>query len=485
MAKSSRRKRDLQGWLGAAGTPVFVIDRELRLRVFNEGCEKLTGWKADELLGQECRYASVSDELTPAALGNSLSPPPEAMSGHEVSAPAYLPSKKGVSLARMLHFFPIHDASGEQTAVLGLIANIPPTPAAPAISPARQLHAELAALRMQLRERFGPHSLITRSPAMKKLLAQLQLAQNCTASVLLEGETGSGREHLARHIHFGGASRGQWFVPLDCRRLDPQDLARVVERLQEVHRPEGSRARSASSGATPLPGTVYLADVEALPRDLQEQIVAAFGATEAGRAPALRVMAGSAAGLDEEVAAGRVLPELHTLVSTLTLKVPALRNRGDDLQLLAQHFLEEVNRDRSGGKQVAGFDEAVWPLFLRYNWPGNLDELATVVREAHERSEQTLVRAEDLPFRFRTALDAQELPPVVTESWPATPLDPLLTKVETRLITLALERSKYNKSRAAELLGINRARLYRRMEQLGIEDREGPGEAAGDAPVSS
>src|SRR5690349_5307736 len=109
MAKSSRRKRDLQGWLGAAGTPVFVIDRELRLRVFNAGCEALTGWKTDELLGQECRYASVSDELTPAALGNSHCRPPEAMGGNEVAAPAYLPTKQGESLAKMLHFFPIHD----------------------------------------------------------------------------------------------------------------------------------------------------------------------------------------------------------------------------------------------------------------------------------------------------------------------------------------------------------------------------------------
>lgn len=475
MGKSSRKKRDLQGWLGGAGTPVFVIDQELRLRVFNSGCEGLTGWTAEEVLGQECRYASVSDELTAATLGNSLCPPPEVMLGNSASAPAFLPTKQGGPLARMLHFFPIRDAEGEQTGVLGLISPIPAPPATHAVSPARQLHAELAALRMQLRERFGPHSLVVRSTVMRKLLTQSQLAQSCTASVLLEGETGSGREHLARHIHFGSSARGQWFVPLDCRRLDPQDVSRVIERLQEVHRPEGGTARSGSSGATPLPGTLYLADVEALPRDLQEQIVAAFTPADRSRIPLIRLMAASAVRLNEEVAAGRVLSELHALVSTLTITLPPLRERGDDLQLLAQHFLEEVNRDKVGSKskQVAGFDDAVWPSFLRYNWPGNLDELAAVIREAHATCPTTLIRLGDLPFRFRTALEAQELPPAASEVWPETPLDPLLTKVETRLITLALERSKYNKSRAAELLGINRARLYRRMEQLGIEDQEG------------
>jgi DNA-binding NtrC family response regulator len=153
--------------------------------------------------------------------------------------------------------------------MLGLIASIPAPPATVAVSPARQLHAELAAARMQLRERFGSHNLVVRSPAMQRPLEQLQLAQACAVSVLLTGEAGTGREHLARHIHFGSPAKALWFVPLDCRRLDPQDVSRVVERLQEVHR------TTSGGGAAPHPGTLFLADVESLPRDLQEQIVVA------------------------------------------------------------------------------------------------------------------------------------------------------------------------------------------------------------------
>jgi DNA-binding NtrC family response regulator len=115
---------------------------------------------------------------------------------------------------------------------------------------------------------------------------------------------------------------------------------------------------------------------------------------------------------------------------------------------------------------VGGFDDEVWPLLTRYEWPLNLDELAAVVFEARQHAVETLIRPCDLPFRFRTALAAQELP--APPEPPPMLLDPLLAKVETRLITLALERSRNNKSKAAELLGINRARLLRRIEQLQI-----------------
>lgn len=475
--KRSRRKRDLQGWLGEASTAVFVLDRELRLSAFNSGCESLTGWSADEVLGQECRYASIADDLTPTALGASLCPPPDIFEVAEGLAPAFIPTKSGASLPRLIHFFLLKDAEGA-TGVLGLITEIPEPPKATVVPPARQLHAELAAVRMQLRERFGSHSLVVRSSAMQQALVQLQLAQTCSANVLLQGEPGTGKEHLARHIHFGSAAKAQWFVPLDCRRLDPQDVSRVIERLQEVHRPTGSGAVQ--------PGTLFLADVDLLPRDLQSQMVVAFNPADLGSKSLIRLIASATSPLEELVADGKLLPEFQALIETLTIRIPPLRERNDDLQLLAQHFLEEVNREKitvagsgSRTKQIAGFDEAVWPLFLRYNWPGNLDELAAVVREAHDRGNESLIKASDLPFRFRSALDAQELPPPVEA--PPMPLDPLLTRVETRLILLALERGKYNKSRAAELLGINRARLYRRMEQLGIEDRDP--ERDGDAGV--
>jgi DNA-binding NtrC family response regulator len=249
-------------------------------------------------------------------------------------------------------------------------------------------------------------------------------------------------------------------------------LQRILNRILESYQ----AAPGARAPGNPLPGTVFLADVEFLPRDVQERLVGICSPPGA-----LRLMASTTMTLAELGPSELVRPDFHALVSPLAIELPALSQRIDDLPLLAQHFLEDRNRQEQ--KQVGGFDEQVWPLLTRYAWPGNLDELAAVVGDAHAHATATLIRAEDLPFRFRTSLSAQEVPPP-----PAPPpmhLDPLLTRVEARLITLALERSRNNKSRAAELLGINRARLLRRIEQLQIGASAAPGDEVEGAESES
>lgn len=476
MTKRTRKTNAFERRLAATATPVFVLDAERRVRAFNAGCEALTGFSAGEVVGEICPYASTAETAGVQALVAGLCPPPDAFAGQEVNVPAYIAHREGDALPRLLHYFPLRDEDDRVTGVLGLILPIRQPAAATPVSPARQLHAELAALRISLRNRFGPNSLVCRSAVMSKVLAQLQLAQQCAAFVLLEGEAGAGKEHLARVIHFGSPAKANWFVPLDCRRLGPEELSRVLNRLLEVHQPRPL------AGPVPQPGTVYLADVEFLPRDLQQLLATAFAADDPARRPPLRLLASTSSqhltveadtnsppsplAVSPPTEAAPLRPDFLALVSTLTIQVPPLRQRGDDLPLLAQHFLEEANRESPTQKE--GFDESIWPLFHQYRWPGNLDELAAVIRDAHAQSGESLIKPHDLPFRFRSALDAQLLSPPA-EALPL-PLDPLLTKVETQLITLALERSKYNKSKAAELLGINRARLLRRIVQLGIED---------------
>ncbi|HTI51606.1 MAG TPA: sigma 54-interacting transcriptional regulator [Planctomycetaceae bacterium] len=459
MSKRRRKAADLQHWLARAATPLFILDSERRLQAFNSGCTALTGWSAAEVVGAIGHYGSVAESVSPTALVASLCPPPEVYSGIELVAPAYLVHKDGQSLPQLLHFFPLRDEKDRIEGVLGIVLPLRPPGPNHEISPARELHAELAAVRAALRARFGPNGLVAQGVVMRKVLSQMALAQETSAFVLFEGEVGTGKEHLARMIHFGGPGQANWFVPLDCRRLGADELQRVWARLLEVHRP-------ASVGASgPQPGTVYLSDVECVPRDLQERLVKEFAST--GRqSPPLRLFSATTRNLRDAVADQSVRADFLALISPLAISVPPLRERGTDLPLLAQHFLEEVNRQES--KQLSGFDEAVWPLLLRYRWPGNLDELLVVIREAHDQAADSLIRPADLPFRFRTALEAQESPPPA--ALPPLPLDALLTKVETRLIVLALERCRNNRSKAAEMLGIHRARLLRRIEQLGLGD---------------
>lgn len=455
MAKRKNKTIDFDHWLNNTTRPVFVLDTERRIRAFNAGCESLCGWTAADVIGAICHYGSVSDVAGAAALAASLCPPPEVFAGEEASAPAYLAHRNGEALPRMLHFFPLYDTAGRQSGVFGIVGAWSRPERSGEASLARLLHAELAALRMTLRSRFAANSIVAQSMAMRRVLAQVELALGTRAFVLFSGGAGSGKEHLARVIHFGGAERARSFIPLDCRRLDPNELHRVWNRILESHEPESG----ANAAASPHPGTIFLADVEYLPRDLQERLVGVFS-----KPGPLRLLAATTLPLAEIASGEKIRDDFYALISPLAIELPPLARRLDDLPLLAQHFLEEVNRQ--GAKQVGGFDEAVWPFLTRYAWPGNLDELAIVVMEAHLHAADTLIRPADLPYRFSTALAAQELPPPPEP--PPLFLDPLLTKVETQLIGLALRRSRNNKSKAAELLGINRARLLRRIEQLQI-----------------
>ena len=144
--------------------------------------------------------------------------------------------------------------------------------------------------------------------------------------------------------------------------------------------------------------------------------------------------------------------------------MPALRERREDLELLSQHFLENENRYQQ--KQVSGFAPGLLSLFQDYYWPANLDELIRVIQAAFEATTEPVITRESLPLRFKTGVDARSLGPSV--SAPLRPLDESLSLVEKEQILLALELSRNNRTDAARMLGLTRAKLYRRMEALNI-----------------
>lgn len=464
MAKRARRKARLETWLNAVQTPVFLLSASRRVEFFNAGCEEETGWAADEVVGHLCEYATEGDHQSVQSLTGSLCPPPEVLAGREMSVPAYLTNREGKALPRLLHFFPLHAENGRVAGILGIITPIGEPARTADASPTTQLHAELGALRIALRQAYAVKTLVCRSQPMTRVLEQVRLARQSNTALLLHGEPGTGKEHFARLIHHESDAGRKSFVPLDCRRLPAHELKQTIRRLLEADGDESSHVPALQAG------TVYLVDVEHLPRDLQVRLAEAFHADSRRDRLPLRLMASTTIELEDAVGDDRVCPEFYYLLTPLCIRLPPLRRRPEDLSLLAQHFLENLNRGDE--KQVGGFAEDVWKLFRQYNWPGNLDELAIVVEEAHAACSGELVRGTDLPFRFRTGLDAQSVGPILAPK-PA-PLEPLLAKIEKDHIESVLGQCRQNKSKAAELLGLTRARLYRRMEALGIEDSEQP-----------
>lgn len=517
MAKRSSRRRRVDAFLQSSDSPVFFVDRQRRVTFFNAGCEALTGWKADELLGRVCHYETGADSRSVEALTGALCPPPQVFSGKAVCQPIQLVLRDGRALPRNIDFHPVCDAEGKVALVLGFLspAEVPPAPSR--VPAAQRLHGELSALRSALRQRYALESLVARSRPMRRVAEQIAAACRSNASVLLTGEPGTGKEHVARIIHNGGLQRDTAFVPLDCRDIPAREIRRTLRRLLSPPDGAGDEAPSLPPGARP--GTLFLQNAESLPRDLQEMLVELVSGQwwsggwfharpqvpaslttianpqsaspgeqprppEAERSAPVRLMASTTADFRRALADERLRDDYYYLLTTIEIALPPLRARPADLEPLAQAFLEERNRSGEDAvsdrpeKQIGGFSEAVWEQFRQYRWPGNLDELIAVIAEARDRCEGTLIDAARLPFRFRTGLDAQREGPPVHSA--VRPLEEHLTEVETRLIREALEQARHNKALAAKLLGISRPRLYRRMETLGIEDvQQRQGEGAG------
>lgn len=485
MPKRTLRRRRLETRLLGEATPLFFLDGKRRLIFFNDGCERLTGWRSDEVLGKVCDYAVEVEPGSPAALCSAFAPPPEVIAdGRSESVPVTLVHKDGTATERQIHFQPLLDADGAVDLVLGIFGDrrseIGGRRSESAAQVARKLHAELAALRVALRQRYELHSFIARSDAMQRVAEQVKLAKAAQCPVLITGEAGTGKEHVARVIHNEGPAGSQLFVPLDCARLPMREIRNALRRILHFDEPpdvaedaiaaapDEPAAAHPSRAAALQPATVFLQSVDRLGRDVQEMLVNASREQLLQPPGGVRVLAGSEADLQQAVRDDALRADFYFLLSALHIALPPLRNRPDDLEPLGQHFLEELNRGRE--EQVGEISEAVWEQFRTYQWPGNLAELQTVIAEARENCRGTVIEISHLPFRFRTGLDAQSVGPPVKPL--AEPLADYLATVEAERIRDVLEQVRHNKTLAAKTLGMTRTRLYRRMESLGIEDLE-------------
>jgi DNA-binding NtrC family response regulator len=280
---------------------------------------------------------------------------------------------------------------------------------------------------------------------MRRLVEQARLTSQTPLPAVLVGERGTGKEWLARCIHQQSNRRERTFAAIDCAHLPSWALL-------EVLRGNWEQARR------PL-GTLYLQEPACLPRDMQEHLARLLVAWKEEAEPKVAVLAGFTTDPQEEVRAGRLLPQCWCLLSPLVLNLPPLRERLDDLPWLIDRFLERART--ASGKEVRELTSEAVQFLRSYSWPGNLAELYEVLRAGCFRSKGERLTVEDLPFHMRSAPVSAARP---------LPLDSLLQDVERRLIVLALKQARANKTKAAELLGIWRPRLIRRMQALGISE---------------
>jgi transcriptional regulator of acetoin/glycerol metabolism len=452
MPRSPSPGRTLLRSLEDSATPLAVLTAARQFVFANSALGQWLGIDAEQLLGRRSDYRAGGDDPLAAAAA-ALCPPPEAFAGHAdrgfVSrlASGNLPFER-----RPARFVLLAGSQPDENVLLLLVlpdSEAPPPAGENDLTP-QSLHALLQQLRSQLGQRYHISQLIGESEAMRRVRDQVRVASQSQARVLVIGPPGSGREHVARTIHYAAnaATIGP-LVPIACPLVDAEQLqASLTTLLRKQHETPTER-----------PPAALLLDVDRLAEGAQHELAGFL------QLPGieLHTLATSRASLSRLAAQGKFRRDLAYALSTLTINLPPLKSRREDIPLLAQHFLEQANA--AGGKQLAGFQPAALEHLLSLPWRGNLDDLARAVREACQRSSGTQIALADLPDWVHLAKNgaAQALP-----EEPPIQLDEFLAGIERELLQRALRRAKNNKSRAAELLGISRPRLLRRLAQLGL-----------------
>lgn len=337
----------------------------------------------------------------------------------------------------------------------------------------RRLRREVERLSNELRSTYGFANLIGRSAGMRRVFQQIEAVSRHESSVLIVGETGTGKELVARAVHYNGTRAEKPFVPVNCGAI-PRDL---IESELFGH------VRGSFTGATKDTiglfraadrGTLFLDELVEMPMETQAKLLRVLEDKKIRRigevkevAVDVRFVAAISNDPETSIREGRLRADLFFRVGVVQIDLPPLREREDDLPPLTQHFLARMNQ--AFPRAIDGLDPEAMDLFTRYAWPGNVRELEHVIESLFAMGLSGQIRAEHLPARIRNATLAATRNTGLLDSPPFAPPDSL-NEAERRAVVEALRVARGNKSRAAALLGISRTRLYKKLHDFHLED---------------
>jgi DNA-binding NtrC family response regulator len=326
---------------------------------------------------------------------------------------------------------------------------------------AKQLAAPLA---LPPAEIVGRFALVGRSEPMLAVYRELARAAASTTTVLLQGESGTGKEVAARAIHENGPRAAARFVAVNCAAI-PENLLESELFGHEKGAFTGAVARRIGRFEQASGGTLFLDEVADLSLPLQAKILRALQEHEIERLGGgetipvdVRVIAASNRDLRAAIAAGRFREDLYYRLAVLVIRLPPLRERGDDLMLLVSHFADQFAR--ASGKAIHCISDRAQDALRQHDWVGNVRELRNVIERAVVLASDDTIRLGDLPDELRGA---------GTGGAPTPPRGfPSLDDVAARHIARALERTGGQVAAAAELLGIHRNTLTRKIREYGL-----------------
>jgi PAS domain S-box-containing protein len=422
---------------------VFTVDADWRVTFFNRAAEQITGVRRQEALGRRCCdvfRASICESA--CALKQTL-----ATHRRVSNKVVYIVNAQGERIPISISTAPLKDARGK---VIGGVESF------------RDLRL-VNELRQQAEQQDSFSDIIGRSAAMRQLFDLLPPVAESDSTVLIEGPSGTGKELFARALHQLSRRKTKRFVAINCGAmpdtlLESELFGYRAGAFTDARKDKPGRFALAEGGTILLDeiGDVSPAMQTRLLRVLQERIYEPLGSVEPVRCD-VRVLAATNKSLTALVKEGKFREDLFYRVHVVRLELPALRERREDIPLLADHFVARLNRLK--GRDIAGLSDTALARLMEHDFPGNVRELENILEHAFVLCRGGLIELNHLPPPLRTGGEvASGIPAGLT-----------LAAMEKLLIQDALRRNDGNRAAAARELGMDTSTMFRKIKSLGLK----------------
>jgi PAS domain S-box-containing protein len=429
---------------------VFTVDGEWRVRSFNRAAETITGVPREEAIGRRC------DEVFRSSLcGAECALQQTMQTGRPIiGKSAYIVTAEGERIPISISTAVLKDADGKVIGGAEVFRDL----------------SEVDALRQELAGRFHAGDLVSRSPVMQRLFEVLPAIAASPSTVLIQGETGTGKELVARTIHELSPRKDAPFVAVNCGAL-PDTLLESELFGYKAGAFTGATKNKPGRFALAKGGTLLLDEIgEVSPalqvrllRVLQERVYEPLGATRSEKAD-VRVIAATNRDLLALSQEGTFREDLYYRINVVRVELPPLRRRKEDIPLLVEQFIARFNRLQ--GKDVMGINNEALSLLMAYDWPGNVRELENAIEHAFILCSSGRIGLAHLP---------ETLTGVMRDSSADGGLRTARDALDVQAINAALERTGGNRAAAARELGIHTSTLFRKMRALNIQPPERDG----------
>jgi len=440
MGQDKERRRISAIIFDSISDGVFTTDRECRITSFNRAAERISGFSREEAIGSFC-FDIFRTELCNqrcalrATLANG-----EQVANVRVTIITRDGRKRPISVTTSI----LRDADGMALGAVEFFRDL----------------SELENLEQRIQRATGVENMVSANEQMQKVLALLPDVAVSECSVLIEGGSGTGKELIAQALHNLSPRRKGPFIKLNCGAL-PENL--LESELFGYEKGAFTDAKRNKPGHFQMAhgGTLLLDEIGEMPLALQVKLFRVLSSGEFSPLGSVkvqkvdtRILACTNRNLEEMIEAGTFREELFYRVNVVSVHLPDLKDRPEDIPLLTDHFISKFRKRR--GKSIARVSPEVIALLRRYDFPGNVRELENAIEHAFVMCRGDQIEMEHLPVKIQTSARDSRRPPMAERS-------------ERAIIEESLERNNWNRQAAARELGMHRSTLWRKVRQYGLD----------------